>query len=91
MTAQGLPGPPATFNQGVSTHPSTESDSQVLRTGVDSLYLSYAGDQKPELQETLETLKLQAQSEAPKVQAKAVLCLADLLSDILIQPLKITH
>ena len=43
------------------------------------------------MQETLETLKLQAQSEAPKEQAKAVLCLADLLSDILIQPPKITH
>jgi len=66
MTALGLPGPPATFNEGLSAHPGTESNSQDLRTGVDSLYLSYAGDLKPELQETLETLKLQAQSEAPK-------------------------
>jgi hypothetical protein len=57
---------------------------------VDRLYLSYAGDLKPELQETLETLKLQAQSEASKEQAKAVLCLAGLLSDILIRPPKIT-
>lgn len=63
----------------------------VLRTGVDSRYLSYAGDVKPEMQETLETFNLQAQSEPPKEQAKAVLCLADLLSDILIQPPKITH
>ena len=54
------------------------------------MYLSYAGDLKPELQETLETLKLQAQSEASKEQAKAVLCLAGLLSDILIRPPKIT-
>jgi hypothetical protein len=59
--------------------------------GEPSLYLSYAGDLKPELQETLETLKLQAQSDAPKEQAKAVLCLADLQFDILIQPRKITH
>ena len=58
---------------------------------MDSLYLSYAGDLKPELQEMLETLKLEAQSEAPKEQARAVLCLADLLSDILIQSPKITH
>ena len=63
----------------------------VLRTAVDSLYLSYAGDLKPELHETLETLNLQAQSEDLKEQAKAVLCLADLLSDVLIQPPKITH
>jgi hypothetical protein len=86
-----VPGPPATFNQGVSTHPSTESDYQVLRTGVDSLYLSYAGDLKPGMLETLEILKFQAQSEAPKEQAKAVSCLADHLSEILIQPPKITH
>jgi hypothetical protein len=58
---------------------------------VDRLYLSYAGDLKPELQETLETLKLLAQSETSKEQAKAALCLANLLSDILIQPPKITQ
>jgi hypothetical protein len=57
----------------------------------DRLYLSYAGDLKPELQETLETLKLQSQSEASKEQAKAVLFLAGLLSDFLFQPPKITH
>jgi hypothetical protein len=58
---------------------------------VDSLHLSYAADLKPELQASLETLNLQAQSEPPKEQDKAVLCHADLLSDVLIQPPKITH
>jgi len=59
--------------------------------GEPSLYLSYAGDLKPELQETIETLKLQAQPEAPEEQAKAVACLADQLSDILVRPSKMTH
>jgi len=79
------------IQRGVICSPWHRIRSQVLRTGVDRLYLSYAGDLKPELQETLETLKLLAQSETSKEQAKAALCLANLLSDILIQPPKITH
>ena len=56
---------------------STESNSRILRTGVDSLYLSYAGALKHEMQEALEYLKTQAQSDDPQEQAGAVLCLVD--------------
>ena len=56
---------------------STKSDSRILRTGVDSLYLSYAGDLKPDVEQDLESLKTQAQSEDPQEQAGAVMCLVD--------------
>lgn len=55
----------------------TESDTRTLRTGVDSLYLSYPGELKPEMEEALRVLKLQAQSQDSQEQAGAVLCLAD--------------
>lgn len=52
-------------------------NSRVLRTGVDSLYLSYAGELKPEVEELLENLKQCAQSNDPLERAEAIYCLAD--------------
>lgn len=51
----------------------TKSDhtTRILRTGVDSLYLSYRGDLDPEREAELEALKLLAQSSDPTDQALA--------------------
>jgi hypothetical protein len=44
---------------------------------VDSLYLSYAGELKPDVEQDLESLKSLAQSGDPQEQAGAVLCICD--------------
>jgi len=44
---------------------------RLLRLAVDSLYLSFPGDLKPEVQAVLSTLKTKAQSEHPELQAQA--------------------
>ena len=51
--------------------------TKVLRTGVDSLYLSYRGLLNPESEEMLLKLKMLAQSEDPEDKAKAVYELND--------------
>lgn len=44
---------------------------RLLRLAVDSLYLSFPGDLKPEVLATLVTLKTKAQTEHPELQAQA--------------------
>lgn len=56
--------------------PSTK-ETKILRTGIDSLYLSYRGLLDPKAEEALLALKMLAQSEEPTDKAKAVYELND--------------
>ncbi len=56
--------------------------TRILRTGVDSLYLSHKGQMNPEAEENLATLKKLAQSDDPLDQAYAVLELQDHLFEV---------
>ncbi len=64
-------------NTAPSNRIESENESRIVHTGIDSLYLSYAGELKPDVEQDLESLKLLAQSEDPQEQAGAVLSLCD--------------
>jgi hypothetical protein len=69
-----------------NTAPANCNDSingtRILRTGVDSLYLSHQGQLHPEIEENLDTLKKLAQSDDPLDQAYAVMELHDHLFEV---------
>jgi hypothetical protein len=64
-------------NTAPSNRIESENESRIVHTGIDSLYLSYAGELKPDVEQDLESLKSLAQSEDPQEQAGAVLSLCD--------------
>ncbi|HSC44087.1 MAG TPA: replication initiation factor [Candidatus Binatia bacterium] len=61
----------------------SESGTKILRHGVDSLYLSYAGVLDQTIEEQLERLKLAAQSEDVNIQAQAVFSINDFAFEVL--------
>ena len=75
-TARGAAGAPPS-NTAPSNRIESENDSRIVHTGIDSLYLSYAGELKPDVEQDLESLKSLAQSEDPQEQAGAVMSLCD--------------
>lgn len=60
---------PANCNTNQKTHP--------LRCAVDSLYISYKGDIKPDIEELLNFFKETAQNDDPKIASEAFLNLHD--------------
>jgi len=60
-----------------NTAPANYTGVQILRSGVDSLYVSYLGELPAKHENHLENLKSLAQSEDPMEQAKATWLLAD--------------
>jgi len=57
--------------------PSDDHGTKILRSGIDSLYVSYQGTLHPEIEQKLEQCKNYAQSTDPDEQAKAVIYLVD--------------
>lgn len=55
---------------------------KLLRLAVDSLYLSFPGDLKPEVQAALVVLKIKAQSEHPELQAQAQYVLGEHIFEV---------
>lgn len=71
QTPASLEGAPPS-NTAPSNRINTETGTRVLRTDIDSLYLSYGGELKPEVEGLLEALKRQAQREDPLDRAEAI-------------------
>ena len=63
--------------------PQYNSDSHILRFGIDSLYLSYQGELSEKSENKLSELKELAQSDNPKKQDKAQLSIGDHLFEVL--------
>ena len=73
------PGKPAKGAPPSNTAPSnciSGSNTRILRTGVDSLYVSYKGRVSADLEAQFEDLKLKAQHESSLVVAQAIIELA---------------
>ena len=70
--AQDAPAGAPPSNTAPSNRMERDTDTLILHTGVDSLYLSYAGDLNPEKEKELEVLKHLAQAEDPLDRACAV-------------------
>lgn len=60
-----------------NTAPSNYQNTRILRSGIDSLYLSYPGELRPELDKTLETLKQAAQSDDAAARKDATILITD--------------
>lgn len=69
--SEGIAGASPSNTAPVNSNTPPGDSFKLLRLAVDSLYLSFPGDLKPEVLATLVTLKTKAQTEHPELQAQA--------------------